>query len=76
MAKRADATGRIAPPASPMDKTRPDDEADSYKDSDEEGKAPESTSSFQGVTPAEDAAFEEAFLDAAAWTPLPDGDPI
>ena len=76
LAERADATGRIAPPASPMEETRADDEADSYKDSNEEGKVSESTSSFQGVTPAEDAAFENAFLDAAAWTPLPDDAPI
>ena len=53
-----------------------DGPTDSYKDSDEEGKASESMSSFQGVTPAEDAAFENAFLDGAAWTPLPDAAPI
>ena len=76
LAKRADATGRIAPPASPMEESRVDDEADSYKDSDEEGKASESMSSLQGVIPAEDAAFENAFLDAAAWTPPPDNAPI
>ena len=76
LAKRADATGRIAPPASPMEETRADNEAESYMDYDEEGKVSESTSSFHGVTPAEDAAFKNAFLDAAAWTPLPDDAPI
>ena len=76
LAKRADATRRIAPPALPMNKTRADDEADSYKDSDEEGKASESTSSFQGVTLAKDAAFKNAFLNAVVWMPLPDDAPI
>ena len=76
LAKRADATGRFAPPASPMEETVVEDEADSYKDSEEEEKVSESTSSFQGVTQAEDEAFENAFLDAAAWTPLPDDGPV
>ena len=59
-----------------MEQTVADDEADSYKDSDEEEKVSESTTSFQGVTQAEDEAFENAFLDAAAWTPLPEDDPV
>ena len=77
MLGRADATGRSALPASPMDQSaNTDGDIEPYKDMDEEETAPESTSTFQGVTPAEDAAFEKAFIDAAAWTPLPDDDLI
>ena len=64
----------MAPPASPMDDG--EKEIEPYKDSDEEEQLPEGTSTSHAVTPAEAAAFEEAFVDKAAWTPLPDDGPI
>ena len=67
----------MAPPTSPMDHSANDEkEIEPYKDSDEDELLPESTSTSQVVTPAEAAAFEEAFVDKAAWTPLPDDEPI
>ena len=77
MAEQADATGRSAPPGLPMDQTsNPDADIASYKDSEEEEEAPETSTAFQPVTPAEDAAFEDAFLDMATSTSLPDDDPV
>ena len=76
-ANRVESEEVMAPPTSPMDhSTDGDKEIEPYKDSDEDEPLPESTSTSQGVTPAEDAAFEQAFLDKAAWTPLPDDGPI
>ena len=73
-AKRVESEEILAPPGSPMDDD--DREIEPYKDSDEEERLPEETSTSQAVTPAEAAAFEEAFVDKAAWTPLPDDEPI
>ena len=73
-AKRVGSEEMLAPPASPMDDA--EKEIEPYKDSDEEEQLPEETSTSHAVTPAEAAAFEEAFVDKAAWTPLPDDGPI
>ena len=76
-ANRVESEEVMAPPTSPMDHSADGDkEIEPYKDSDEDEPLPESTSTSQGVTPAEDAAFEQAFLDRAAWTPLPDDEPV
>ena len=76
-ANRVESEEVMAPPTSPMDhSTDGDKEIEPYRDSDEDEPLPESTSTSQGVTPAEDAAFEQAFLDRAAWTPLPDNEPV
>jgi hypothetical protein len=76
-ASRVESVEVMAPPTSPMDHSANDEkEIEPYKDSDEDELLPESTSTSQVVTPAEAAAFEEAFVDKAAWTPLPDDEPI
>ena len=76
-ANRVESEEVMAPPTSPMDhSTNEEKEIEPYKDSEEDEPIPESTSTSQGVTPAEEAAFEEAFIDKAAWTPLPDDEPI
>ena len=76
LAERADATGRSAPPGSPMyESTRGDEDIPSYKDLEEEEEMPASTSTAERVMPTELALFD-SLLDNAASMPLPDDHPV